>query len=126
MLKEDTLQSHLALEKLRGGQKYAYKSAMVLKKLLKLVNNKTWPVQMKKAIFLALGGIAGRRKSRPKNVFKLAMKNLSTCPRVTFLILQDQLNIKKNIVNEANVSLLILLHLIRPTLSSSVSYHLSF
>lgn len=49
---------------------------------------------MKKAIFLALGGIAHRRKSMPKNVFKLAMKNLS-CPRVTFWILQDKLNIKK-------------------------------
>lgn len=96
MLKKDTLQSHLALEKLRGGQMYAaYKSVVVLKKLLKLINNKTWPVQMKKAIFLALGGIAHRRKSRPKNMFKLAMKNLSTCPKVTFSILQDKLNIKK-------------------------------
>jgi len=51
---------------------------------------------MNKAIFLSLGGIACKRKRRPKNVLKLAMKNLSTCPRVTFSILQDKLNITKN------------------------------
>lgn len=49
---------------------------------------------MKEATFLVLGGIAHRGKSRPKNMFKLDMKNLSTFPKVTFSNLQDKLNTK--------------------------------
>lgn len=49
---------------------------------------------MKKATFLVQGVITHRGKSRPKNMFRLATENLSTCPKVTFSTLQDKLNIK--------------------------------